>query len=189
MASLPHQPSLVLLNQGCSWQLDGFQAWRGKGGAGGASCPVLNIWSVSCLCYSRPPHACFFTVCKINTSDVYDSYLNPVLFEPQAWRSFSNEVCWVIHSHLPCCLPPCCCSSAPRLLLPAAAVSSLRKRSYTVSSSNSVSSGGSLLFKSEACCATREGSTSINKPIAPTGIFHYTVVRQGSREVGESWCH
>lgn len=33
---------------------------------------------------------------------------------------------------------------------------------------------------------TRKGSTSINKPIALTRIFHYTVVRQGSREVGKA---
>lgn len=151
MASLPHQPSFVLLNQGCSWQLDGFQAWRGKGGAGGANRSVLNIWSVSCLCYSRPLHASFFTVCKINTSDVYDSYLNPVLFEPQAWRSFSNGL--LSHSlHLPCCLPPCRCSSAPRLL-PPASVSSLRKRSYTVSSSGS--SGGCLLQVGGVLCYQR----------------------------------
>lgn len=36
-------PGLVVLNQGCSWKLDAFQAWRGKGGAGFANLSVLNI--------------------------------------------------------------------------------------------------------------------------------------------------
>lgn len=58
----PIHPSLVLLNQGCYWQLEAFQAQRGKGGAGGAYCSVVNIWSVSCFCYEAP-HACFITVC------------------------------------------------------------------------------------------------------------------------------
>lgn len=58
----PIHSSLVLLNQGCNWQLEAFQAWRGKGGAGGANHSVLNIWSVSCFSYSETLLARLFSV-------------------------------------------------------------------------------------------------------------------------------
>lgn len=153
----------MLLNQGCCWKFS-------RPGEGreelSVQISVLIIWSVSCLCQCR----------ALSAGCILYRYNKSKLVIKSIFKSEVFIFLLSVLSHLlPCCLPPCCSSSAP--FLPSLPVSSYWKQGSVWAVATVVL----LLPPFHRLGPTLPGSersTSIKKPKALGGIFHYTVVRQ-----------
>lgn len=92
-------------------------------------------------------------ICQQKTADFKIKF-----WVSQSLKYFDSN-CWVIYSHLTCCLPPCCCSSALRSpsLLHLSARSGNKARHSVSSSSSNTSSGGCLPTDSDVLCLPERG--------------------------------